>query len=385
MTYSAVYSNQDHEDHSNLLSPTIAYYIRRLIRQNIDRLQSVVAKGAGLEVDPLSDLNAVINSLYLEPEEIASAVLKLEKLTALHQGLLGQAGSHRKELLDIEQQIFWILGFKPIQAKHQGTILVVDDTPENLRLLTSTLRQDGYEVSCAISGEMALDAVQHVLPDLILLDICMPGLDGYQVCKKMKASFHLQDVPILFLSAIDEVADKVKAFELGGADYITKPFQIEEVLARVQHQLKLRDLQKRLEQQNVNLQKEVRDRQVFETQLDVQAGHIQALLNNIPHLAWLKDAKNRYIAVNDIYCQRCGMAADQLISKTLGNAQLPALISKHFKLDADVISSSQSRHLEDHIIDAEGVERRVEISIAPIYNRANQVIGAAGIGVDLVD
>ncbi|HHP7246162.1 MAG TPA: PAS domain-containing protein, partial [Elainellaceae cyanobacterium] len=107
--------------------------------------------------------------------------------------------------------------------------------------------------------------------------------------------------------------------------------------------------------------------------------------NNIPHMAWLKDAKNRYIAVNDIYCRRCGVALDQLIGKTLDNAQLPPLICKHSKLDADVISSSQPHHLEEHITDAEGIQRRVETRIVPIYSHANRVIGAAGIVVDIAD
>jgi PleD family two-component response regulator len=121
----------------------------------------------------------------------------------------------------------------------QANILVVDDTPANLNVLSSILTQQGYKVRPANSGELALMVTQHAPPDLILLDIQMPGLDGFEVCKRLKEHHQTRDIPIIFISALDDVLDKVEAFEVGGADYITKPFQILEVLARVEHQLTL--------------------------------------------------------------------------------------------------------------------------------------------------
>jgi PleD family two-component response regulator len=121
----------------------------------------------------------------------------------------------------------------------QANILVVDDTPANLNVLSSILTQQGYKVRPANSGELALMVTQHAPPDLILLDIQMPGLDGFEVCKRLKEHDQTRDIPIIFISALDDVLDKVEAFEVGGADYITKPFQILEVLARVEHQLRL--------------------------------------------------------------------------------------------------------------------------------------------------
>src|SRR5215212_5325709 len=121
----------------------------------------------------------------------------------------------------------------------QANILVVDDTPANLNVLSSILTQQGYKVRPANSGELALMVTQHAPPDLILLDIQMPGLDGFEVCKRLKEQNQTRDIPIIFISALDDVLDKVEAFEVGGADYITKPFQILEVLARVEHQLRL--------------------------------------------------------------------------------------------------------------------------------------------------
>lgn len=242
------------------LSPTTAYYIRRLIRQNLDQLQSSVAEGSGIQADPLSDLNAVIQSLHRDPKDIKSTLFELERLVNFHKGLSSQTGIHQKELAEVEKRLFWLLGFRFRKPGHRGTILLVDDMPENLRLLTQALTNQGYEVSCAINGPMALKAIHKILPDLVLLDIRMPDMDGYEVCQKLKAVSTLQDVPILFVSASDDVADKVKAFEMGGADYVTKPFQIEEVLARIHHQLKIRDLQRRLEEQNVALQEQMGDR-----------------------------------------------------------------------------------------------------------------------------
>lgn len=142
-----------------------------------------------------------------------------------------------------------------LPTETQGNILIVDDTPHNLRLLSITLSSHGYEVRSAISGAMALMATQAEPPDLILLDIMMPDMDGYEVCERLKADPQTCNIPIIFISATDGVVQKVKAFELGGADYISKPFQVEEVLARVEHQLTICRLQKQLEEQNLQLEK----------------------------------------------------------------------------------------------------------------------------------
>lgn len=133
-----------------------------------------------------------------------------------------------------------------------GEILVVDDTPANLRLLANLLTRQGYQVRTIPSGKLALDSVQLSLPDLILLDINMPDLDGYEVCQILKANPATADVPIIFISALSEVWDKVKAFTVGGVDYITKPFQTEEVLARITIHLQFHRLRKYL--QTTNLQ-----------------------------------------------------------------------------------------------------------------------------------
>ncbi len=147
-------------------------------------------------------------------------------------------------------------------------ILIVDDMPDNLRLLSTMLTSYGYHVRKAINGHLALQGAQISPPDLILLDINMPQMNGYEVCEQLKLSENTKDIPVIFISALDDVLEKVKAFQVGGVDYITKPFQVEEVLARVQNQLSLRSLQSKLQLQarelhdrNSRLQEEIAERQ----------------------------------------------------------------------------------------------------------------------------
>jgi two-component system NtrC family sensor kinase len=124
----------------------------------------------------------------------------------------------------------------------KGNILIVDDVPNNLHLLAKILSRQGYKTRTAPDGQLALRSIESTPPDLILLDIMMPSMDGYKVCEILKASATTKDIPVIFISALNEVLDKVKAFEVGGVDYITKPFQEPEVLARVSNQLLQRQL-----------------------------------------------------------------------------------------------------------------------------------------------
>ena len=143
----------------------------------------------------------------------------------------------------------------------QANILVVDDTPDNLRLLSSMLTERGYKVRKALSGQMGLTSAKTALPDLILLDINMPGMDGFEVCTQLKANEQTRHVPIIFISALNDVLDKVKAFTIGGVDYITKPFQVQEVIARVENQLTLMRQQQQLLARTSQLEQEVKERQ----------------------------------------------------------------------------------------------------------------------------
>lgn len=149
----------------------------------------------------------------------------------------------------------------------KGNILVVDDTPENLHLLINILRQEGYQVRPATTGTRAITGIKAEPPDLILLDIRMPEMSGYEICVWLKSDEKYRDIPVIFISALHEVFDKVKAFSVGGVDYITKPFQAEEVTNRVRTHLDLSRLRKQLEAQNEQLRTEIIERERAEESL----------------------------------------------------------------------------------------------------------------------
>jgi diguanylate cyclase (GGDEF)-like protein/PAS domain S-box-containing protein len=204
--------------------------------------------------------------------------------------------------------------------KSEIMILIVDDLPDNLRVLSAALSGQGFQIRCAKSGAIALMAVQTTSPDLILLDIKMPDMDGYEVCRRLKASTTACDIPVIFLSALDDVFDKVKAFNMGGADYITKPFQVEEVLIRVKHQLSLkfaeieiRQLEQRVKQRtdelekiNAELQIEIAERQFIQESLKISEERLESILGAIEDVVWSMDetmSKTLYLnaAVERIY------------------------------------------------------------------------------------
>jgi two-component system, sensor histidine kinase and response regulator len=128
-----------------------------------------------------------------------------------------------------------------------GSILIVDDTVYNLKILSQILTQHGYQVHQAMSGEMALEAASLHYPDLILLDVAMPVMNGYEVCQNLKADETTRSIPVIFISALNDLQDKVRGFEAGGVDYITKPFQIREVLARVQSHITVAQQRREIE------------------------------------------------------------------------------------------------------------------------------------------
>lgn len=171
----------------------------------------------------------------------------------------------------------------------KGNILVVDDTLANVQLLSRMLTEHGYKVRKVLNGQMALMGIQTAPPDLILLDVSMPEMSGYDVCQHLKANESTQDIPIIFISALDEVAEKVKAFAVGGVDYITKPFQVAEVLARVEHQLTLRELQQQLQAQNILLQKKIWEHERTMRELEQAKVALQQANQELQRLAIVDD------------------------------------------------------------------------------------------------
>ncbi|MCP4657214.1 MAG: response regulator [bacterium] len=147
--------------------------------------------------------------------------------------------------------------------ERSANILIVDDKPENLHLLSELLRKEGYLVRQLRSGKLVMPSVLSTPPDLVLLDILMPEMDGYEVCRQLKSEEETRDIPVLYISALDEISSKVKAFSTGGVDYITKPFQEEEVLARVRTHLALRKMEEELRTRNEQLIAALKEREAL--------------------------------------------------------------------------------------------------------------------------
>ena len=163
------------------------------------------------------------------------------------------------------------------------TVLVVDDTPANLGLVVECLEGQNLRVAIARDGEEALRRAELAKPDLILLDVMMPGFDGFETCRRLKAMERTRDIPVIFMTSLTRTEEKITGFRAGAVDYITKPLQMEEVAARVNTHLKLRALQKRQEEQNIQLQKEVKTRKHAEEALIEMIHGVRNVSNAIAH------------------------------------------------------------------------------------------------------
>ena len=207
-------------------------------------------------------------------------------------------------------------------------ILVVDDTPANLRLLMDMLGKHGYQIHPVNSGVLALRFLESTLPDLILLDILMPGMDGYEVCRHLKANERTRDIPVIFISAVGEVLDKVNAFSVGAVDYVVKPFQIEEVLARINTHLLLRGLQRSLEERvherttklieaNARLNEEVAERNRAEEALRTSEERYRALYNDTPSMYLTVSPDGIVQLINQFGLSQLGYAPEELIGQSV--------------------------------------------------------------------
>lgn len=230
-----------------------------------------------------------------------------------------------------------------------GDILIVDDMPDNLRVLSTMLADQGYQVRKAINGALALRAAQKAPPDLILLDILMPKMDGYEVCSLLKSNSRTSEIPVIFISALDDVFDQVKAFEVGGVDYITKPFQEDLVLVRVKNQLAIRHLYTQLRQQanqlseqNTLLRQEIKERQRAEDETDLLLKTIQAI----------NQSQNLHSALEVTLYEVC-----QTIHWDWGEAWIP-------NLDEMVLEYSQGNFIRDKKLEPFGYNIE-QLKIAP--------------------
>ncbi len=203
-------------------------------------------------------------------------------------------------------------------AKGKGNILIVDDVPDNLTLLKEMLSGQGYKIRVAPNGRLAIQSVLAKLPDLILLDILMPDMNGYAVCQTLKANEQTCHIPIIFISALSETFDKVTAFSVGGTDYLTKPLQIEEAVARIEHQLNLNRLRQQLVDRNAELEQEVSARKQAEESLQLslrEVADIKFALDQSAIVA-ITDIQGRITYANDQFCAISKYSRQELLGQT---------------------------------------------------------------------
>jgi CheY-like chemotaxis protein len=227
----------------------------------------------------------------------------------------------------------------------KGNILIVDDLIENLHFLYDILSKQGYKVRSVTNGKMALRTVRNNPPDVILLDIKMPDIDGYQVCSILKDDEETSDIPIIFLSALNEVFDKVKAFEVGGVDYITKPFQTEEVIARIQTHITL-------QQQKHQLRQEIDQHQQTAEILYQSRALLTSLLNSsrdgIIAMQSIRDMVTgeikdfRYLLVNPVFARILGKKREELTNNLEQKQFLNQLIPGFSEQLVQVVETGES-------------------------------------------
>jgi diguanylate cyclase (GGDEF)-like protein len=242
-------------------------------------------------------------------------------------------------------------------ALDSGDILIVDDQPDNLRVLSQFLTEHGYKVRKAIHPQSVFRVVDSTPPDLILLDIKMPEMDGYEVCEKLKANPQSRDIPIIFISALDEVLNKVKAFEVGGVDYITKPFQESEVLARIKSQLtiqrqkqQLQEEIKKRQEKELLLEEEILRRKETEEILYQSRAMINSVLNSsLDGIAALQTLRSingeivdfRCILVNPVIANALGQKKEELVGKIMLKRFLRKINPDLFPLFVDLVNTGQ--------------------------------------------
>ncbi|MEG5064389.1 EAL domain-containing protein [Microcoleus sp. B3-A4] len=275
-------------------------------------------------------------------------------------------------------------------TNYRGNILIVDDLPDNLRLLRDTLRQERYKVRSAITGAMAIRAAQSPSTELILLDIKLPDIDGYEVCRQLKSDERTADIPIIFLSALNETFNKVQGLAVGGVDYIAKPFQVEEVLARVETHLTIRRLQQKLQNQNLLLVREIEERQRLEESLFAEKELAQVTLQSIGDAVITTDAQGNVTYFNPIAERLTGwkthevkgvpfstvfLIVDQVTREPVENPINQALLE-------EVIVTLANNTI---LIADDGTEYPIADSAAPIRDRQGQIIGAVIVFHDITE
>ncbi|MGC1393666.1 MAG: response regulator, partial [Coleofasciculaceae cyanobacterium] len=229
------------------------------------------------------------------------------------------------------------------ETTNKGVIVIVDDKPTNLGVLFDFLSDSGFKVLVAQDGESAIEKVNYGHPDLILLDVMMPGIDGFETCRRLKANPSTQDIPVIFMTALSDTVDKVKGFSLGAVDYVTKPVQQEEIKARVTTHLTIRNLQKKLEEKNLQLQQEIKDKQLAEEKY-------RSIFENATEGIFQITTEGRYITANPALARILGYDSPEELMTKVTNIIQQLYVESAMREDLntllqryDIVSNAESQ------------------------------------------
>ena len=248
--------------------------------------------------------------------------------------------------------------------KSGTTILIVDDAPENIQLLLRIFNKDGYRIQTADNGAQAVEIARSMLPDIILLDINMPVMDGFEACALLKGDERTCDIPVIFLSALDNIEHKARAFQVGGVDYILKPFEYEEVQARVETHLVLRNLQVQLKLANQALAARVEELTHSRELLAERERRLSAFVNALPNLSFVLDEQGRYLEVIANEPDLLAARPDQLIGRLVEDVLPPQEAAKVLDSIGLTIQTGTIQKIEYKIPVVAGCERWFEGRIA---------------------
>jgi len=250
------------------------------------------------------------------------------------------------------------------------TVLIIDDTPSNLGIAVNLLDTRGYRVAVAQDGEEGLERARLILPDLILLDIMMPGIDGFEVCRQLKADPATTDIPVIFMTALNDIEHKLQGFKVGGVDYVTKPLQLEEIAVRVETHLKLRAAQFLLQAQNAELamHRDKLEQLVAERTAALSAANEDLslkshALNQVHEAAYLTDENGRILYVNDESCRTLAYTHEELLGMTVMDIAPAWTVENWAKRWQDLRLVGMRTH--------EGMHRRKDGSAFPVEVQAS--------------
>ncbi|HYA13078.1 MAG TPA: response regulator, partial [Syntrophales bacterium] len=288
------------------------------------------------------------------------------------------------------------------QEENSSPILVVDDSVEILNLLTDILTIGNYRVRIASSGQAALESIADEIPSLILLDIKMPDMDGYELCHRLKNDERTINIPVIFISGFDDIANKIQGFNSGGVDFIPKPFQSEEVLARIKIHLELRHLQEQLELQNIHLQKEVKERLRIEEELKKHKTNLEELVaertadlqreickrkkveelyttlteNSLAAIFIIQDGKFRFINTNAI--AYAGYSAEELIGQNSYQIVHPEDRERLKSISRSMVRGENTTPYEFRMVTKQGQIRWITQILCPVqYEGKPAILGNA--------